>query len=170
MVYILELVAISDHGAYYFDKYGFKRALYSGVMCSDPCYYTGCDMQTYLNPGEAEKDYVTNMEIYSDAIAKCKLAASCTEKTATFKISVDYKQKDDSGNIVKDVIKIVVLVNNIMLDGVSQEHGSTIRLMKYLIQRNHLVHGMFNLINSVHQHLLKTLMKNGGIITYIKIN
>lgn len=95
---------ISDHGAYYFDKYGFKRALYSGVMCSDPCYYTGCDMQTYLNPGEAEKDYVTNMEIYSDAIAKCKLAASCTEKTATFKISVDYKQKDDSGNIVKKTV------------------------------------------------------------------
>ena len=59
---------ISDHGAYYFDKYGFKRALYSGVMCSDPCYYTGCDMQTYLNPGEAEKDYVTNMEIYSNII------------------------------------------------------------------------------------------------------
>ena len=94
---------LSDHGAYTYDYNGFKRAKYGDSLCNDSCYYTGCSKNTYLNPGEMEKDYASNMEIYNNAIANCKLAASCTEKTATFKISVDYKQKTDSGVVKKTI-------------------------------------------------------------------
>ena len=95
---------LRDHGSYHWDRNGFKRALYSGgAMCNDYCYYTGCDLHTYLNPGEAESDYAANLEIYNNAISECKLAASCTEKTATFKISVDYKQKSGDTIVKKTV-------------------------------------------------------------------
>ena len=95
---------LRDHGAYKYDSNGFKRAIHSGgAMCNDYCYYTGCGKESYLNPGEAESDYAANLEIYNNAISQCKLAASCTEKTATFKISVDYKQKTD-GKIVKKTV------------------------------------------------------------------
>ena len=96
---------LSDHGAYKYDTDGFKRAVYSGgAQCNDYCYFTDCDLHTYLNPGEAESDYAANLEIYNNAIAECKLAASCTEKTATFKINVDYDQKVD-GKVVRKTVK-----------------------------------------------------------------
>ena len=82
---------LSDHGSYTYDGNGFKRAIYGDTLCSDACYYTGCGKDTYLNSGEMEKDYAKNIAKYNAAIAKCKVAASCTEKTANFKISVDYK-------------------------------------------------------------------------------
>lgn len=90
---------LSDHGSYTYDGNGFKRAIYGDTLCGDACYYTGCGRYTYLNSGEMEKDYAKNIAKYNAAIAKCKVAASCTEKTANFKISVDYKTSTGSKTI-----------------------------------------------------------------------
>ena len=92
-----------DHGNYTYDYNGFKRAKYGDTLCNDACYYTGCGLKTYLNPGEMEADYAANIEIYNDAIANCKLAASCTEKTATFKISTQYKEIVDGRTVTKTI-------------------------------------------------------------------
>ena len=92
-----------DHGSYTFDYNGFKRARYGDTLCHDACYYTGCGIKSYLNPGEMEADYAKNIEIYNDAIANCKAAASCTEKTATFTISTQYKEIVDGKTVTKTV-------------------------------------------------------------------
>lgn len=94
---------LSDHGAYTYDYNGFKRARYGDNFCRDACYYTGCGINTYLNPGEMEKDYVENMTLYNDAIANCKMSASCTEKTATFKISTNYKEISGGKTVTKTI-------------------------------------------------------------------
>ena len=69
---------------------GFKRANYSTGTCNDPCSWTGCSKDSYLNDEDAAKDSIKNLDAYNAAIATCSAAASCTTKTAHFTISVDY--------------------------------------------------------------------------------
>ena len=94
----------NNNGNYRHDGNGFKRYIYFSGLCTDPCYFTGCKENTYLNSDEAEEDYVRNTEIYEKAVSKCQLSASCTEKTAKFNINVKYKQQKD-GSVVTKVIK-----------------------------------------------------------------
>ena len=97
----------SDHssGAYHAADNGFKREVYGNDDCDDPCEWTSCSKDTYLNEEEASKSYSHNLQIYNNALSSCQAAASCTTKTAYFEISVDYLHANESGNIVKENIK-----------------------------------------------------------------
>lgn len=77
---------------------GICRRIKSSGYCNDECWWGGCDGDVYLNPGYASEDYQHNIELYNQAVNACKAAASCSTTTATFTISVDYK--DGSGNKV----------------------------------------------------------------------
>lgn len=83
-----------EHGTYsggYIPVDGFKRAWYgSGNYCHDPCHWTGCGEYQYLNKSEAQEDYARNVTAYNKAVQKCAAGATCTTKTANFKISVNY--------------------------------------------------------------------------------
>lgn len=87
-------------GRYIADDEGFYRANYGGgSLCTDNCTWrTTCGKNVYLNPGTAAKDYKKNEEAYESARAACAAGASCSSKTATFTISVNYDTKDKSGN------------------------------------------------------------------------
>ena len=79
-----------EHGAYW-NVGGFKRANYgNGNYCHDPCHWTGCGANQYLNKSEAQRDYSANVAAYNKAVQKCAAGATCTTKTANFKISVNY--------------------------------------------------------------------------------
>lgn len=72
------------------DSNGFKRQNFYNSLCQDPCYWSGCSKQSYLNDEDAAQDTINNLEKYNQAIATCTAAASCTTKTAHFTISVNY--------------------------------------------------------------------------------
>lgn len=86
-----------DHGRYVPES-GFKKRLYdNGETCKDPCFFSGCEASSdYVNKADFIKDYANNVENYKSAINKCKASASCTTKTATFTIKVDYKNRKGS--------------------------------------------------------------------------
>lgn len=86
---------------------GIYRHKYAdGSICTDTCWWSGCEDATYLNPGFAEKDYENNKNIYKEAMKQCSAAASCTTTTATFTISVDYKHNvKGKKDPVKETIK-----------------------------------------------------------------
>ena len=88
-----------DHGyGKYLPVNGFKKRHNGGEsFCTDPCKFTSCSQNSYLNQDEAKADYQANVKLYNQAIAKCKASASCTTKQATFTINVSYK--DGSGDI-----------------------------------------------------------------------
>lgn len=77
---------------------GICRRIKASGYCNDECWWGGCEGDVYLNPGYATEDYQHNIELYNQAVNACKAAASCSTTTATFTISVDYK--DGSGNKV----------------------------------------------------------------------
>ena len=82
----------------YSNHNGICRHLYkSGKLCKDNCRWrNSClDSGKYLNPYFAQADYVSNMEIYNNAVRECSAAASCSTKTAYFTISVDYKNESN---------------------------------------------------------------------------
>lgn len=72
---------------------GIYRHVYSdGSHCQDICWWGGCrDKSLYLNPGVAAKDSTNNWNIYNSVVAQCSAKAKCTETTAEFTISVNYK-------------------------------------------------------------------------------
>ena len=85
--------AWQDHitnGGSYVPESGFKKRLYSTGTCKDPCFFTGCSKTQYINKSDYKRDYIENLNAYKTAINQCKASASCTTKTATFTISVDY--------------------------------------------------------------------------------
>ena len=88
---------IRDHnsGRYTVDGNGFKRRQYGSGLCGDVCSYIGCDDYTYLDESTVTKDYVQNLEQYNHAVEVCQAAATCTTKTATFKITASYTNADD---------------------------------------------------------------------------
>lgn len=79
-------------GKYLPDYKGFKRQNFTNnVLCQDPCYWTGCIKgQSYMNDTKAAQDYINNLNEYYRAKDICKAGASCTTKTGTFTIGVDY--------------------------------------------------------------------------------
>ncbi len=93
--------------------YGFARKVYSGGGCCDAiCSWVGCqepyDAKTktvnyYLNGGDnnaqIEADYKANLANYNKFVDSCNAAASCTTRSATFEISVDYKSGDTTKTI-----------------------------------------------------------------------
>lgn len=77
---------------------GFKRHyLGNGEYCHDKCYFSideeKCLPNSYLNSEERDRDLKANKEAFANAVEKCKAGATCTTKTANFKISVDYIEK-----------------------------------------------------------------------------
>lgn len=87
---------VGDHGRY-LPLWGFKRRYYgNGNYCKDGCYFSRgtCTANSYLNYREAYRDYVNNLSAYNTAKAECLAAASCTSKTANFKINVSYTDRD----------------------------------------------------------------------------
>ncbi len=96
-------------GHYYPDSNGFKRS----TVCQETCEwvnsgksYTGGSCY-YLDKGNAESDYVNNVNKYIDALTKCieAVIANCNTETTNFTIAVNNdvetgadKQKCDSGN------------------------------------------------------------------------
>lgn len=80
---------VSDHGAYT-NSGGFKKHINRNGLCNDPCHWTGCKSNQYLNKSEAQRDYSKNVAAYNKAVQKCAAGATCTTKTANFKISVNY--------------------------------------------------------------------------------
>ena len=100
-----ELYASKDYSQYDVDQNGFYRHRYAnGAHCRDTCWWTGCTGNKYLNPLDAKLDAEANHKIYLKAKDQCAAAASCTTKTATFTISVDYKTKNGEGKIEKHTI------------------------------------------------------------------
>lgn len=79
----------ADHGAYTYSG-GFKKHINANGLCKDPCSWSGCGAQSYMNRDEIARDHSANLKRYGKALAKCKAAATCTTKTANFRISVDY--------------------------------------------------------------------------------
>ena len=60
--------------------------------CTDTCSWVGCTgSEAYLNEDTLEQDTKWNNEQYEKLVSKCKAAASCTNKTAYFTISIDYR-------------------------------------------------------------------------------
>ena len=82
----------SAYSGYYWPINGFKWhfAYSNGGACSNVCSWHGCGKYTYLNEEERKADADKLAEVYSKASNVCGAKASCTEKTAKFKISVDY--------------------------------------------------------------------------------
>ena len=75
---------------------GYSRYSATGIprtaTCSDVCSWIGCKSgKYYLNPDSLNEDAKYNQEQYEELVRECKAAASCTNKTAYFTISVDYK-------------------------------------------------------------------------------
>lgn len=77
---------------------GFYRHIYGGGdYCHDTCWWQieNCkgkspDGKYYLNPKVGDSDYKVNEDTYKSLVNSCKAAASCSESTAEFTISVDY--------------------------------------------------------------------------------
>lgn len=86
---------VSGIGKYLPDYKGFKRQNFSGnTLCQDPCYWTGCSKNSYMNDTEAANDYIKNLNAYNSAKNTCEAGVSCTTKTGTFTIGVDYINGD----------------------------------------------------------------------------
>ena len=79
-----------EHGSYTYDKNGFKRRDYGYSLCNDSCYFSGCSDFTYLNWDELQKDYAANVEKYNATLNECNSSSSCSSKTSTFKININY--------------------------------------------------------------------------------
>lgn len=80
---------VRDHGAYT-NSGGFKKHVNRNGLCNDPCHWSGCGANQYLNKSEIQRDYSANVAAYNKAVQKCAAGATCTTKTANFKISVNY--------------------------------------------------------------------------------
>ena len=103
-----------DHGKYVPES-GFKKRLYSTGTCKDPCFFSSCSKQSYVNKSDFMDDYMDNLAAYKTAINACKASASCTTKTATLKISADYK---NSKGVIKTVdYPYTTSTNNLVSDG-----------------------------------------------------
>lgn len=84
--------------AYIIDQQGFVRGQYGTAdnhsTCSDNCTWKhDCDGK-YLNPGSAIEDYKRNQEEYEAARNTCTGAATCSSRTGTFTISINYKTNE----------------------------------------------------------------------------
>ena len=78
---------------------GIKTRQYStGNFCNDVCYWktTTCKKGMYLNPSSITDDYKDNLKAYQSAVSQCKAAATCSNKTAEFTISINYKEEGKS--------------------------------------------------------------------------
>ena len=82
-------------GTFVVDKNGFFRQDFGESLCTDVCKWNAlsCPTNTYLNPGTAQSDYDNNKVLYDNAMSSRTAAATCSEKTAEFKISVKYDAK-----------------------------------------------------------------------------
>lgn len=87
-------VGIKRSGAKYITTNGFKRS----QSCSETCKWinTGVDVGgtscSYLNPADAENQYVSDISSYTSAVSKClNKSATCVEEgeTATFVMSAN---------------------------------------------------------------------------------
>lgn len=95
-----------DYTPYDVDSEGIYRRDYGSSHCQDICWWSGCKGDKYLNPADAAKDAAANKKVYLEAKAKCKAAASCTEKTAEFSIKVDYKTKEKTETVTYPFTKL----------------------------------------------------------------
>lgn len=88
---------ISDAHSYH-ARNGFK---WNDNGCTNRCYFSGCSQNQYLNREDATKDYSYNITEYNNAVKKCKASASCTTKSAVFKISVNYRDGDNNKKTIE---------------------------------------------------------------------
>ncbi len=97
---------IAGHHYYVPLNDGFYRAIQDdGGYCHDSCSWGGCAWNKYLNPGQADKDWERNKEIYNQAVRDCQAKASCNTTTTTYEISAAYNRAvDENGNIEKIVV------------------------------------------------------------------
>lgn len=75
---------------------GYSKYSATGIprtaTCTDVCSWIGCKSgKYYLNPDSLNEDAEWNKEQYEKLVRECKAAASCTNTTAYFTISVDYR-------------------------------------------------------------------------------
>ncbi len=94
-------------GPWFADTGGFRRKDYGSYNCDGNCSHIGCGDNTYLTAERAQADYVHNMNEYLAAINICAAGATCTTKTATFKISATYTD----GNKVKHTVEYPLSLN-----------------------------------------------------------
>lgn len=82
---------ITDTYTYIVDDKGFKRS----TSCKESCEFKGCE-DTSANPNAADamKKYQDALNDYITDRNNCTAEASCTTKTAEFKMSVKYSVKD----------------------------------------------------------------------------
>ena len=94
-----------QHGRKYNPKDNFPGTYYliDGIYkeqnCGDSCSWDTdqCSRDDYLNPKQANEDAKRHAEGYMKQLEKCKASASCTEKTSTYTIKVDYETKKEKG-------------------------------------------------------------------------
>lgn len=108
-----------SHGGHYVPEAGYKKRLYDTGTCKDPCFFSGCNRHDYVNKSDFINDYLDNLEKYRVAINECKASASCTEKTATFKISADYK--NSKGTIRTIDYPYTVSADELISDGKAEK-------------------------------------------------
>ncbi len=84
-------------GPYTWVKDGIPR----GSGCTDSCHWYGCSKGEYLNEKDGnssvknlDSDFKKNTEEYEKLLDRCESHATCTKKTATFQMKVDYTEKE----------------------------------------------------------------------------
>lgn len=74
-------------GSYFADGSGFKRKINGNTVCNGKCAYQNCGDDTYLTHERLQADYQENINRYNTIVNTCAAQATCTEKTAEFKIA-----------------------------------------------------------------------------------
>lgn len=85
--------------AYTIDQGGFVRGQYGNASshstCDDTCRWKSEDCEgQYLNPAEIVTDYKQNLTTYEAVRSECAGAATCSSRTGTFTISINYKTNE----------------------------------------------------------------------------
>lgn len=88
---------IKDHGTkvgtFFADSNGFKRKHNSRTNCNGVCSHINCADDTYLTQQRLTEDYQDNINRYNAIVNACAAQATCTEKTAEFKIAAKVNGK-----------------------------------------------------------------------------
>lgn len=83
----------------YICQNGFLKHVDSeGHVCEDNCsWYHSCSGMHYVNAEDSSANYDLNMSAFNDAVARCSADVTCSSSSATFKVTVKYKngQNDD---------------------------------------------------------------------------
>lgn len=118
--------AHKNYSAYAPDSIGIFRHQYgNGTQCQDYCVWQGCgDSNVYLNQADIDYDNAKNAEKYKNAIAACKLEASCNTTTTEYTIAVKYDTKNKDGGIDTTKIWFPYSKNPSKVTLKSKENGS----------------------------------------------